>query len=440
MLRKITTNTTPLRQFTTSAAQHYGKSRSKPLDTTQFKKNASFDRNFPQRPQKAWERAGQDKDTFFRTKYAHVHAQQIKNRNEDPAYLRHQQYKLKEQEEKQQQQQSRQTTRSRRRLGDNYVESFSNPLSEFVYGTSAVLAALEANKRVSYARLLLQGTGGQDDKIVQLAKQRGIYVEQVDKHRLNILSNYNPHNGVVLETRPLELSELKKLGPVINNRDLQHTEYEVFEDELGGIVEPVTKQVVREKILLNKNANSNKINGTDEVVFNPFGVFIDEVTDPYNLGAIIRSAYFLGADFVVVTAKNSAPLNGVVAKASSGALELVDLYVTHKPMTFMLESQANGWRFVSAGVTQVQFSQDPKASMEKAIDSDSLKDLLTVHPCILVLGSEGKGIRKNILSRSDYVVLVESYREDVNDGSSVVDSLNVSVAGSLLMHQFLHGN
>lgn len=71
---------------------------------------------------------------------------------------------------------------------------------------------------------------------------------------------------------------------------------------------------------------------------------LDEVVDPQNVGALIRSSHFLGCDKVVICSKNSAPLSPTVCKASSGALEFVDISETKNMMRFLDKSKENGWQ------------------------------------------------------------------------------------------------
>lgn len=59
-------------------------------------------------------------------------------------------------------------------------------------------------------------------------------------------------------------------------------------------------------------------------------LFLDQITDPQNFGAILRVAFFLGVNAVVVEEKNRCPLNNTVSKTSSGALELMDIYCCNK--------------------------------------------------------------------------------------------------------------
>ena len=70
---------------------------------------------------------------------------------------------------------------------------------------------------------------------------------------------------------------------------------------------------------------------------------LDEVWDPQNFGALLRSSYFLGVDKVVVCAKNSAPLSPAVSKASAGAMEATDVYSTRNMMKFLEKAKASGW-------------------------------------------------------------------------------------------------
>ena len=66
--------------------------------------------------------------------------------------------------------------------------------------------------------------------------------------------------------------------------------------------------------------------------------------DPQNFGALLRTAYFLRCDKVVVCSKNSAPLSGAVSKASAGALEVMPVYSTNNLMSFLDRSKENGWQ------------------------------------------------------------------------------------------------
>lgn len=116
---------------------------------------------------------------------------------------------------------------------------------------------------------------------------------------------------------------------------------------------------------------------------------LDEVWDPQNFGALLRTAYFLRCDKVVVCSKNSAPLSAVVSRASAGAMEVMQVYSTDNMMKFLDKSKENGWQVVGTDLS-------PR--------SVSLYDVPNTTPTILVLGNEGHGIRTNVLRRCDHLV------------------------------------
>ena len=71
---------------------------------------------------------------------------------------------------------------------------------------------------------------------------------------------------------------------------------------------------------------------------------LDEVWDPQNFGALLRTSHFLKCDKVVVCSKNSAPLSPAVSRASAGALEVMTIYSTDNLMKFLDKSKENGWQ------------------------------------------------------------------------------------------------
>ncbi len=148
---------------------------------------------------------------------------------------------------------------------------------------------------------------------------------------------------------------------------------------------------------------------------------LDEVSDPMNLGAILRSSYFLGCNEIVLCSKNSAPLSPVVSKASAGALEAMTIYSVRNMMRFLDECKDNGWQVVGTSLS------------DKSID---LKDLTLDKPTVLVLGNEGHGIRTNILNRCDILVKLDG--SQASQSENIVDSLNVSVTAGILLYNIIH--
>ncbi|KAJ8602611.1 hypothetical protein CTAYLR_009540 [Chrysophaeum taylorii] len=113
---------------------------------------------------------------------------------------------------------------------------------------------------------------------------------------------------------------------------------------------------------------------------------LDEVQDPRNFGAILRSARFFGVP-VVSCAKNSAPLSPVASKASAGAMEEVVVYEARNLVKFLAKSKENGFRVLGASLSKGK--TDHRVLALRDVDVDV--------PTIVVLGSEGTGLRTNVL-------------------------------------------
>lgn len=426
-----------------------------------------FERNFPiARRQKAWEKTGEDKETYFKRKHAHTHAMQKKRaeyasengdsksgrrsdkvdfkkeprprRSENNDNSRESRYSDDHNRRFRDGRSSAMSGKYRERESSRFSESRSaesndfndmndfesrprrekrevysgirpSPLSEFIYGTNSVFAALSAKRREYFSRLLTFNPKPEDQEIIDLAKKENIRVQRAkDKNELNILSNNGVHNGFVLETKPMTPQPIHYL----DESNFEKGTYRIIDDELG---EKITREC--------KTENPH-----------PFGVYLDEISDPHNVGAIIRSAYFLGADFVVVSSKNCAPLSPVVSKTSVGAIEFLPIYSATSPLSFLDKSREKGWIVVSgAEASHPTDSKINQTLRSKEFEYGALNSLLGESPVLLVVGSEGKGIRTTMKLRSDYLVQIASH-QNVNP---MVDSLNVSVATGLLIQKIM---
>ncbi len=144
-------------------------------------------------------------------------------------------------------------------------------------------------------------------------------------------------------------------------------------------------------------------------------VVLDQVTDPHNVGAVLRSAGVFGASGLIMTRRHSPPLAGALAKAASGALELVPIAVVQNLGRTLVELKDAGVRIVGL---------DGAAS---AVLEDVLFDANIANRSIaLVLGAEGKGLRQSIEGQCDVVCRI--------DGDGPIRSLNVSNAAAVCLH------
>jgi 23S rRNA (guanosine2251-2'-O)-methyltransferase len=239
-------------------------------------------------------------------------------------------------------------------------QSHGSPSRPRLWGKHAVAAALDNPRR----KVLRAWATRDATAFMQFPQEVAVTLaEAPDLGRL--VPHDAPHQGVVVEVEPLE---------------------EVWLDEL--LAEPPQRAVL---------------------------LVLDQVTDPHNVGAILRSAAAFGAIGIVTQDRHSPPESGVVAKAASGALERVPwARVVNLARALEEIGDAGFWRIGLTG----------DAEME-------LKDALGPQRVALVLGAEGAGLRPNTREHCDALA-----RLPISDA---VESLNVSNAAAVALYAAAHG-
>ena len=230
---------------------------------------------------------------------------------------------------------------------------------ERIYGVHAVRAALANTRRVISA---IHATKNGRDRLADVLGHNAIEARDVSPSKLTrILGSDAVHQGVMVEAAPLQPPALE------------------------AIVERARQ-------------------GRPIIV-------LDQITDPHNAGAILRSAAAFNACALVMTRRNSPPLDGALAKAASGALEFVPLIEVTNLSAALDALKARG--FWCAGL-------DSTAS--QSLGEADLSGRLA-----LVLGSEGKGLRRLVGERCDLLVRLPI--------SERIEGLNVSVAAAIALYE-----
>lgn len=136
-----------------------------------------------------------------------------------------------------------------------------------------------------------------------LAFERSLPVETCSRAQLDKLSGNRPHQGVILQCSAISTTRIIGLGVV---------------DE--------------SKYVVNLTAKDTDMRTSTKI---PLWLALDQIVDPQNLGAILRTSHFFGVDGVIITENESAPLTAIVSKASSGALECMDMFTAGNMAKFL---------------------------------------------------------------------------------------------------------
>lgn len=232
-------------------------------------------------------------------------------------------------------------------------------MEDIIFGRAPVLEALKNSHPIDkiiiksgpYAKSLIP--------VIDEAKKRNIVIQQADGARLDRMANGENHQGVIAM--------------------ISAYSYVSVNDIIGG-----------------KD--------------NAFVIICDKITDPHNLGAIIRTANCVGADGVIIPKRDSAGVNSVVMKTSAGAVEYTPVAKVTNLASTIDELKEQGFWITAADM-----------------DGQSMYDIDFKGKIAIVVGSEGKGVSRLVREKCDFIAQIPMYGE--------INSLNASVAAAVLMYE-----
>ena len=257
---------------------------------------------------------------------------------------------------------------ARRVLGFDMNESYEEPKAligtdglEVVAGRNPVVEVLSGERDVERI-FIADGSEGSVSKIVALAREQGVIVDFVPKEKIDAMAPGVKHQGVVAK-----VSEYK---------------YAEMEDVFARA----------------------EASGED-----PFIIILDEISDPHNLGAIIRTAECAGAHGVVIPKRRAASLTQTVALSAAGAIENMPVVQVTNLARTIEDLQAKG---IWVGAADM--------------DGETYYEANLTGPIAIVIGNEGKGVGRLVKEKCDFVLSIPTYGK--------INSLNASNAAAVLMY------
>jgi 23S rRNA (guanosine2251-2'-O)-methyltransferase len=240
-----------------------------------------------------------------------------------------------------------------------------NAAGDILVGRNAVAEALKSGRGINKILIAKGERQGSIKEIIALAKEKRVICQEADIKKIADLAGDMRHQGVLAFVPPVEYAEIEDIFKIAAERG-----------------EP------------------------------PFIVLLDELEDPHNLGAILRTADAAGVHGVLIPKRRSCPLSATVAKTSAGAVEYVPVA-----------------RIGNVAQT-IKNLQEEYGMWAVGADMDGEKNYYEADltgPLLLVVGSEGKGISRLVRESCDFLVKIPMCGK--------INSLNASVAGSVLMYE-----
>lgn len=232
-----------------------------------------------------------------------------------------------------------------------------------LYGIHAVMEALKSKKRNVTQLYVADNKAGHRavEEIIRLAKRNNVKIDRMELKMMERLTKGANHQGVMAKVQPVHLMKLSTA---------------LYE------------------------ADGNK---------KDLWLAVDEMTDPQNLGGIIRSAACLGFSTIILPQRRTVGLTPAVYKVACGAVESVNIVEVANLTNALLDLKEEGFWIYGADM-----------------DGQSITKTEYASPAVLVIGSEGTGLREKTLENCDQIISIPQ--------KGGVESLNAAAAASIIMY------
>lgn len=234
-----------------------------------------------------------------------------------------------------------------------------------IEGRNAVLEAFRSGKTIDKLFVLDGCQDGPVKSIIREAKKTDTIINFVDKERLDRLAGTGHHQGVVAQAAAYEYAEVEDILKAAKDKGEA-----------------------------------------------PFIFILDEIEDPHNLGAIIRTANQAGAHGIIIPKRRAVGLTATVAKTSAGAINYTPVAKVTNISKTIEDLKKQGMWFVCADM-----------------DGTTMYDLNLTGPIGLVIGNEGSGVGRLVKEKCDFVASIPMKGD--------IDSLNASVAAGVLAYEIV---
>ena len=238
-------------------------------------------------------------------------------------------------------------------------------MNDKIIGRNPVLEAIRSGRSVDKILVKKGKYEGSIVPIIKKAKDAGIIIQEVERAKLDQIAEGENHQGVIAYVSAYDYVSVKDI--------------------------------------LDKAREKNEP---------PFVIICDKITDPHNLGAILRTANCVGAHGVIIPKRRAVGLTATVAKTSAGAINYTPVAKVTNIAKTIEELKKEGMWFVCADM-----------------DGQTMYDLNLTGPIGLVIGNEGAGVSRLVKEKCDFTASIPMKGD--------IDSLNASVAAGVLAYEIV---